>query len=137
MTDHSAPLPDTSVPPPADEPRGGVPQGASELGEVVERMAGYGYGESFTAELDGASAVLWCPSCAASHPAATYRRAWTVRLEGASDPADMLHVSALRCPACGTGGAFVSPFGVNAGEADAAVLLVLPDAEQSAPDWPG
>ena len=71
-----------------------------------------------------------------AHPAAGFRRAWTVRLEGASDPADMLHVSALRCPVCGTGGAFVSPYGVNAGEADAAVLLALPDAEGSPPDQP-
>ena len=99
-------------------------------------MAGYGYGEDFTAGLDGDAAVLRCPVCDAAHPAGTFHRAWTVRLEGASDPDDMLHVSALRCPACGSGGAFVSPFGVNVGEADAAVLLALPDVEGSPPELP-
>ena len=46
----------TPPPRPLQEP--GVARGASELGDVVERMAGYGYGESFTAELDGGAAML-------------------------------------------------------------------------------
>jgi len=139
MPDESVPPSVTAAPPPGqppDDPIPGLARGASELGDVIERMAGYGYGADFTAALDGDSAVLRCPVCDATHPAASFRRAWTARLEGASDPADMLHVSALRCPGCGAGGAFVSPFGVNVGETDEAVLLALPEAEGSPPAWP-
>ena len=133
MNDETTAPSGTAVPPEPSEPIAGLARGASELGDVMERMAEHGYGADFTAERDGDAAVLRCPVCDATHAAASFRRAWTVRLEGASDPDDMLHVSALRCPKCGTGGAFVSPFGVNAGETDEAVLLALPAAEGSPP----
>ena len=136
MPDESVPPSDTATPPPPDDPIPGLARGASELGDVIERMAGHGYGADFMSALDGDSAELHCPVCDATHPASAFTRAWTARLEGASDPDDMLHVSALRCPECGTGGVFVSPFGVNVGEADEAVLLALPEAEGPPPAMP-
>jgi hypothetical protein len=48
------------------------------------------------------------------------------RLEGASDPADMLAVVALRCPHCGTRGTLVLNYGPEATPEDAEVLGLLP-----------
>ena len=47
------------------------------------------------------------------------------RLEGASDPDDMLAVLALECPNCGLRGSLVLNYGPTATEEDAAVLLGL------------
>jgi hypothetical protein len=47
------------------------------------------------------------------------------RLEGASDPDDMLAVAALRCPHCPTRGTLVLNYGPTAAPADAAALLAL------------
>ena len=48
-------------------------------------------------------------------------------MEGASDPDDMTLVVAARCPHCGAGGVVVLGYGPTASEADAAVLVRLPD----------
>jgi hypothetical protein len=48
------------------------------------------------------------------------------RLEGASDPADMLAVAAIACPACGTRGTLVLTYGPEATAGDDAVLSHLP-----------
>lgn len=47
------------------------------------------------------------------------------RMEGASDPADMLAVVAATCPACGDRAALVLHYGPTAGSADADVLVAL------------
>jgi hypothetical protein len=47
------------------------------------------------------------------------------RLEGASDPADMLAVVAATCRGCGTDGALVLGFGPTADPDDGAVLALL------------
>jgi len=47
------------------------------------------------------------------------------RLEGASDPDDMLAVVALRCPSCGTKGTLVLNYGPEATEDDVDVLRRL------------
>ena len=43
------------------------------------------------------------------------------RLEGASDPDDMISVVAVTCPRCGTGGTLVLKYGPTAPENEAAV----------------
>lgn len=48
------------------------------------------------------------------------------RMEGASDPADMLAVVAVRCPVCGEQAALILHYGPTAGPADADVLAALP-----------
>ena len=58
------------------------------------------------------------------------------RLEGASDPDDMLAVVALACPACGTQGTVVLGFGPNATAEDSDVLKALRD-ERNAADVSG
>ena len=54
------------------------------------------------------------------------------RLEGASDPDDMLAVAALVCPACGAPGTVLLGYGPSATIDDATVLAALEPAP--APD---
>ena len=51
------------------------------------------------------------------------------RMEGASDPADMLAVAALICPVCGTSGTLVLGYGPEASSDDADVLAALGDID--------
>jgi hypothetical protein len=110
-----------------------VARGATELDELVAAAADEGFGgevavpdEPATVPID----TLVCGTCATSAPAGAFERAWSRRLEGASDPADMMHVSALTCPHCGSGGLYIRPFGAAASERQAAVLPALaPPAE--------
>lgn len=52
------------------------------------------------------------------------------RLEGASDPADMLAVVGLACPHCGALGTAVLGFGPEATAVDDEVLACLEDARE-------
>jgi hypothetical protein len=52
------------------------------------------------------------------------------RLEGASDPDDMLAVVAVECRNCGLRGSLVLNYGPTATEEDEAVLLGLGDAQR-------
>lgn len=57
------------------------------------------------------------------------------RLEGVSDPADMMLVVTGRCPGCDAHGALVLSYGPEASAADAAVLDALPaPASPAAPE---
>jgi hypothetical protein len=47
------------------------------------------------------------------------------RLEGVSDPADMLIVYALRCPICGAAGTLVLHYGPEASADEADVLVAI------------
>jgi hypothetical protein len=47
------------------------------------------------------------------------------RLEGASDPDDMVAVAALRCPSCKTRGTLVLSYGPETSAVDADVLCCL------------
>ena len=79
---------------------------------------------------------LRCPHCGLlGEPAAT-ALLWATRLEGASDPADMAYVAALRCSRCRATGVYIAQYGPAAGAADAAVLPLLqePGAPDRAPD---
>ncbi len=55
------------------------------------------------------------------------------RLEGASDPADMLAVLALTCPRCHTKGTLVLAYGPEAAIEDSEVLAALPDVDAPSP----
>ncbi len=53
------------------------------------------------------------------------------RLEGASDPADMVAVVATSCPVCGADGTMVVGFGSAASDVDADVLAAMSDRRDS------
>jgi putative heme transporter len=116
---------ESSVPPPSGLDDGYV-SGATTLGEVLERAGRDGFDGEF--ERVGDHGDLRCSQCAETVAASRIERVWSQRLEGASDPADMLHVSAVRCPECGTGGVFIARFGPAADPGEVAVLRSFADS---------
>lgn len=123
-----------------------VASGATELDEVLAMAAAAGFVASVDiatpGDVDPASRPrssaprssgaprLRCSSCGTVSPPETFDRVWSERLEGASDPADMLHVSALCCPACGDGGVLVLNYGP---EADGSLLRLLAPPREDPP----
>lgn len=57
------------------------------------------------------------------------------RLEGASDPSDMLVVAAVVCPCCGVAGSLILNYGPEATPGESDLLLGLPDASGQE-QWP-
>jgi len=66
-----------------------------------------------------------CLTCRSEFPASGAEADEMRRLEGASDPADMLIVVPLVCPSCGTKGVLVANFGPDAAPADGDVVAAL------------
>lgn len=101
-------------------------QGAEQLADVLRAAEHLGFEAQVVIE-EGAETpgTLRCGRCDATAPVEQFERAWSRRLEGASDPDDMLHVSALRCPRCGAGGVLVCHFGPEASASEAEVLRRL------------
>jgi ferredoxin len=91
---------------------------------VLRRYEAAGYAVSFMSVEDPA-ASMQCTACGTASPAAAFELADESRLEGASDPDDMVLVVAARCPACGRGGAVSLGFGPEASPADADVVASL------------
>jgi len=99
------------------------------LTEVLAAYAGSGFDNSFTV-VEGAK--LECHTCAQVFAAAEAPMASRRRLEGASDPDDMLAVVALTCPHCGAQGTVVLGFGPSATSEDADVSGAFRDARDGA-----
>jgi hypothetical protein len=106
--------------------------GESTIMEVLEAYTQGGFSSSFVVTDD---CELECVECRTVNPPERFSMSSLRRLEGASDPADMVAVVALTCPACGARGTTVLGFGPNATEQDAEVLKRLPDdrSDASAP----
>lgn len=68
-----------------------------------------------------------CGTCQSVVAATALRMDSMRRLEGASDPADMLAVVATACPVCGTPGTMVLGFGAAASAEDSEVFSALQD----------
>jgi hypothetical protein len=95
---------------------------------VTEVLAGYaagGFTGSFTAVAGG---KVQCHACDATTPGDQVRMSSLRRMEGASDPGDMMAIVAIECPACDTKGTLVLGFGPMASEEDSDLLHVLRDA---------
>ncbi|MCU1388669.1 MAG: hypothetical protein JWL72_2007 [Ilumatobacteraceae bacterium] len=97
---------------------------ASTVTEVLSAYAEGGFTGEFSA-VEGAQ--LECHSCDTTVGADEVVMSSLRRLEGASDPADMVAVVALTCPACGARGATVLAFGPAASAEDSDVLGALRD----------
>lgn len=67
-----------------------------------------------------------CVSCRATFPASEVPADHVRRLEGVSDPADMVIVVPAACPHCDTNGVLVAHYGPNAGPEDSDVVAALP-----------
>lgn len=101
--------------------RGGITGGftiAEALGEFERR----GYIGQFAIRGGG---MVECISCGCSHAPSELAVNAMRRVEGASDPADMVFIGALQCACCGERGTAVVPYGPMAQADDGAVLREL------------
>lgn len=101
----------------------GAAQGAdTPLLEVLGGFEADGYAGQFDSRPGGR---IHCFSCGQDFPAVRCHDGDIRRLEGASDPADMLAVVPVRCPNCATLGVLITNYGPEASAADAEVLVEL------------
>jgi hypothetical protein len=70
--------------------------------------------------------------CDSESPAGRFEVVAERRLEGASDPDDMVMVVGLRCPVCHIAGTVVLGYGPDASESDADVVAALAPAPRQA-----
>lgn len=106
---------DTSAPAPSDH---------TTLVDVLAGYADAGFAADFSV---GEGAQIRCDSCGTTSPASGFVMHSLRRLEGASDPDDMIAVVALDCPVCGVSGTAVLSFGPAGSDADGDVLRELQD----------
>lgn len=102
----------------------GAPSDNVSQVSVLDELAGDGYANHLHPEPEG---TLRCGGCDARSAPEDFTDVVSRRMEGASDPDDMTLVVGARCPRCGEGGAVVLGYGPNASEADAAVVVRIPD----------
>jgi hypothetical protein len=111
-----------------DDDSTGVDRGSVTLLDVLGTLTGEGFTGQFMAREPEASTQagrIECASCHTEFRADTADASELRRLEGASDPDDMLAVIALTCPRCGARGSLVLNYGPVATLEDAAALLGL------------
>lgn len=114
----------TDLADPAHLAEPGAPSDNDSLIEVLRVLAGRGYESSFRPA--GGRAALVCGACGAITDAQQMPVAEERRLEGASDPDDLVLAVAATCPICQTGGVLVLGFGPNASPEDADIVVALP-----------
>jgi peroxiredoxin len=100
----------------------GVARDATTLLDAIHGLEAFGYHGQFIARHGG---QIECVVCKHESAPERVRCDLIYRLEGASDPSDMLAVCALRCPRCGTHGTLVLNYGPEAGEEDDEALRRL------------
>jgi hypothetical protein len=94
------------------------------LTEVLDAYTSGGFATQFSVT---DNARLECGACSAVSEPDAVRMSSLRRLEGASDPDDMMAVVALTCPACSAKGTVVLGFGPAASAEDGDVLRALRD----------
>lgn len=100
----------------------GVPSDNTTLIEILDEMAAQGYGGSMTLTDDG---KLRCPSCGAEIDPSDVHVHETRRLEGASDPDDMIIVLAVECVPCSEKASLVLHYGPEASSEEMELLKHL------------
>jgi len=104
--------------------------GATTVEEVVRALET----EGFTAQMVvTAGGRLTCRQCGQTADADQFESERNVRTEGASDPADMSLVVALRCPSCSARGTLTVKYGPEAGPDESEVLSRLPSPGEGPP----
>ncbi len=105
-----------------------MPPTPATLTEVVDAAKRSGFDTDFSTTPD---ALVRCGACENQSDPAAIERAWMHRLEGTSDPDELMTVSALRCPSCGAKGLLVLPFGPGADEVEGDVSRRLREPENA------
>jgi len=100
-----------------------VPSDNTTLTSILTGLASDGYEHDFSVVPDIAS--LRCGACSTISPAESFDIDAIRRLEGASEPDEMMSVVIARCPACGARGVAVLGYGPSASADDAAVSTRL------------
>jgi hypothetical protein len=100
----------------------GVPSDNTTLLEILDELAAEGYTGTMWVTGDG---KLRCEGCGAELDPDVVRVRELRRLEGASDPDDMVVVVALDCPVCSMKGTLVLHFGPESSAEEMDVLSVL------------
>ncbi len=103
----------------------GVARGAETLLDVLADHSRRGWSTQFASR---EAATIECEACHHRFAAGDAPILELRRLEGASDPDDMLAVAAIECPNCGRRGSLVLNYGPVATEEDSAILLALGNA---------
>jgi hypothetical protein len=103
----------------------GVPSDNTTLLEVLAELAAKGYGGSMWVTENG---KIRCEGCQHEFDPSELRVHELRRLEGASDPDDMLAVVAVECPVCGLKGTVVLHFGPEASAEEMEALTHLQKA---------
>jgi hypothetical protein len=103
---------------------------AQTLTGVLRELEHEGYTCQFAAQPGG---QIRCIECGHEFRPEHATVATVRRLEGASDPDDMLAVLPVTCPECGARGTLVLGFGPEAAIEDSEIMAALPPAEH-APD---
>lgn len=103
-----------------------IPTDSSTVTELIAAFEAEGYRGQMAARPDG---FVLCTGCHQESPADDMELDGMERVEGASDPADMLVVAALVCPVCQTQGTIVLGYGPEADPVDADVLACLGDID--------
>jgi hypothetical protein len=91
------------------------------LVEVINRFELEGYDGQFAAVEGG----LRCFGCGGVADGSVYDLGLLRRTEGASDPADMVAVAGVTCPACGAKGTVALKYGPEASAEESDVLGTL------------
>ena len=112
----------------------GVARDATTLLDVLHALAERGFKGEFAVRGEG---TIECLTCRRAQAARAFHVRALRRLEGASDPADMLAVAALACPNCGTEGTLVVNYGPLASTEDADALRDLEEPPPPSPDLDG
>ena len=106
------------------DPQGAAPDTGRDPADtpllaVLRRFESEGYSGQFDSREGG---LVHCYTCGTENPIESCHNGELVRLEGASDPADMLAVVPVRCPNCETLGVLIANYGPESSAADAEVL---------------
>jgi hypothetical protein len=94
---------------------------------ILNTFVDDGYRSEFHARVDGS---VECGKCRHSLPPERLRLERLERLEGASDPDEMLAVCAVECPECGARGTLVLTYGPETTYEDGQVLTRLKDVRR-------
>ena len=106
----------------SDESAG--PSDNTTLADVIRSYEDAGFIGQFGITEEG---LLQCFTCSTNSRAGDAALHSLRRMEGASDPADMLAVLAVSCPNCATRGTVVVHYGPEAEPGESAVLMALRD----------
>lgn len=107
--------------------RGGITGGLT-IADALREFEARGYLGQFVVKDTGS---VECVACHHAFAPSTVPVEAMRRIEGVSDPADMVYVGALECPECGARGTATIKYGPDAGAGESFVLRELVDRRPS------